>query len=107
MHQRSWSRARAIVLAALSSAPFAFTALGADRTWANSNGGTFTTAGNWLGGVVPGPTDRAVFPGNAYVISFPVSVATDRLLVTADRTTLALGGHSYLLNNAVIDSVDV
>src|SRR4051812_27182519 len=44
------------------------------RTWGAAGGGTYSTAGNWLGSVVPGATDTAVFSQNlAYNVFFTTS----------------------------------
>jgi hypothetical protein len=51
--------ALATVGAGLST--YAGDALAIDRSWIAANGGTFTTPGNWSGGVVPSSADQAIF----------------------------------------------
>jgi T5SS/PEP-CTERM-associated repeat protein len=78
--------------------------LAADRSWSNSAGGTFSTAANWTGGVVPGAGDRAILgvtgPGFPvftllYPVNFTGNATTAGLVVDDDVVTFDLNGFIY------------
>jgi T5SS/PEP-CTERM-associated repeat protein len=81
-------------------------ALADDVGWGNINGGTFSVGGNWIGGVVPDATSRAIFsrwrPGNeqpAYTVSFSTDPTNQAMVVGGDSVTFDLNGHAYLLTD--------
>ena len=78
-------------------------AYGADRTWTNASGGTFTTAANWAGSLVAGAADRAIFNATAsnalYGVNFAGNVTNDRLSVR-DNVLFSLGGSTYALTGS-------
>jgi hypothetical protein len=64
--------------------------------WAKATTGTWTTAGNWSGGVVPGPNDQVVIDahpvsGNTYSVLIESAVSVNSLVLNA-YATLQLGG---------------
>src|SRR5262245_58235918 len=66
-----------------------------NRFWMNPAGGAFATPANWVGGIVPGPTDAAIFnmfSAAGYNVNFTSPRTVDRLEVRDDRVTLNLGG---------------
>src|SRR5262245_62416580 len=81
----------------------------ADKLWDNVNGGVFTLASNWFGGV-PGPNDIARFETTnsnllqrTYSVSFANSPTNQQLVVEDDTVTFNLTGfptnHTSSLNN--------
>ncbi|MEK6703213.1 MAG: hypothetical protein AABZ53_13185 [Planctomycetota bacterium] len=75
-----------------------------DISWSNSNGGTFSVGTNWIGGVVPGTADFALFgrtrPGNPqqqYTVSFTTSPTNQGINVQDDAVTFDLNGRIYAL----------
>ena len=73
----------------------------ADRAWRNPDGGTFSIASNWFGGV-PGASDVAGFglstPGilgalPLYTVSFTADATNQALRMLDDRMTFDLNGH--------------
>jgi T5SS/PEP-CTERM-associated repeat protein len=74
----------------------------ATRSWSNTAGGSFNTAGNWSpAGAVPGPADTALFDLNVapYTITFAANVVNDRLIVGRDNVTFSLAGRQYDIAN--------
>jgi hypothetical protein len=72
-----------LVFAAVLAASYPGAAQAVDRVWSGATS-TFSTASNWVGGVAPGTTDRAVFSGS-----------TNPCTITADRT---VAGFSISVN---------
>jgi T5SS/PEP-CTERM-associated repeat protein len=83
-----------------------------DSLWDNVNGGVFTLASNWFGGV-PGPDDVARFEttnSNLFQRTYTVSFANDptnqQLVVEDDNVTFNLIGfpsnHTYTLANEFV-----
>src|SRR5690349_2749183 len=85
----------AAVLVAPSAAP------AADRNWINGAGGTFSTTGNWLNGLVPGSGDWAHFvvtpsgTGPTYPVNFSAPATTAGMYVHNDKVTFNLAGQTY------------
>jgi T5SS/PEP-CTERM-associated repeat protein len=82
----------------------------ADSFWTNNAGGTFSTAGNWIGGV-PGPGDNAHFTNDSgYTVTWTADAANANAFFngnpTANRTIFQnIGSSTWLLTNSfVIDS---
>jgi hypothetical protein len=84
MSHRLKVRVGLVLAAAVSGASYPGAAAAADRVWSGAMGSTFSTPGNWVGGIAPGTTDRPVFSGstspctitsNATVAGFSISVA--------------------------------
>ena len=74
-------------------------AIAATRTWNNASGGTFSTPGNWTGGL-PGSADIAKFDVTGtptYTVNFSNNPTNTSLLLTDDTVTLQLAGHTYSL----------
>jgi autotransporter-associated beta strand protein len=78
-------------------------------TWSNVAGGDFTTAGNWYGGVAPGPDDHArLTNGTLITLSTPYTlsnlwVAARAINNTTSRLEITTGGELTLTggpNNA-------
>jgi T5SS/PEP-CTERM-associated repeat protein len=77
----------------------------ADIFWRLPAGGTFSSAGSWVGSVVPGANDIARFAltpntvplpiPEAYTVSFTAQAATQGLVVEDDFVTFDLNGHVY------------
>jgi hypothetical protein len=73
----------------------------ADISWRSSAGGTFSSAGNWFGGVVPGNADTAhfglsaLFPLTQYTVSFNANATNVSLAVEDDFVLFDLNGDSY------------
>jgi T5SS/PEP-CTERM-associated repeat protein len=97
----------------LSTPQFAAQQSGAaDKLWDNVNGGVFTLASNWFGGV-PGLNDVARFEttnSNSFQRTYTVSFANDptnqQLVVEDDNVTLNLIGsssnHTYTFTNPFV-----
>ena len=86
----------------------------AEVSWITPGGGTFQVAGNWSGGVVPGPNDTAIFNLNAstYTISSTQNTGTisnQKLVLANDRimSTMVEPNGPWELTAAVGDSVVV
>jgi T5SS/PEP-CTERM-associated repeat protein len=90
----------------------AMQASAADSLWDNVNGGVFTLASNWFGGV-PGPNDVARFEttnSNLFQQTYAVSFANDptnqQLVVEDDNVAFNLIGspsnHTYTLSNQFV-----
>lgn len=70
-------------------------ALAADRNWNNLNGGIFGSPLNWSEVAAPGPPDRPIFDINGtYVVTFPVSAVTSRLIVGRGDVTFSFENQS-------------
>src|SRR5215204_695387 len=89
---------RCFVLLAVCLLAAAPSANAADRAWRNPDGGTFSSASNWSGGV-PGASDVAGFglstPGifgalPPYTVSFTADATNQALRVLDDRVTFDL-----------------
>ncbi len=66
--------------------------------WTNTEGGLFSDAVNWEGGVTPGPADSANFTNlGDYTVTLDADTVLSNLLVNADATA---GGSHYLAQNA-------
>jgi|GEM_PF-1895372 len=75
--------------------------------WTNPAGGDFSTAANWNGGAgpVPGATDSAQFnlaQDPAYTVTLSGTTTNNQLLVMTDKVSLALGGNTYTVTNAIV-----
>lgn len=75
-------------------------ATGQTIAWTNAGGGTFSTAGNWAGGVVPGVGNTAAFAlNNAYAVTFANSPSNLNLLLSAGTVSfLQSGTQTYSLS---------
>lgn len=76
--------------------------LAVDRSWLASGGGTFQTAGNWSGGIVPTNADRAYFDiinSTFYSVNFTASATTDQLVVDDPAFFNVGGGQTYTVDN--------
>lgn len=78
------------------------TAGGGAIFWNNPAGGSFQTGGNWVGGVVPGPADTAMFHVvGSYPVSFASPTETIALSVREGAVTFNIGTSYTLLSGAV------
>ena len=73
----------------------------ADRFWRNPAGGTFSTAGNWGGGV-PGPSDVAnfsltnnLFFPTTYTVNFTANATNQGLVIHDDNVKFDLNSRIY------------
>ncbi len=91
-------RALTLVLATTTIAGFlpSITAHGAARTWLTSAGGSYDTATNWTGGVVPTGSDSAFFNlAGSYTVSFTTPRSITSASVSSSDATWNLGGTTY------------
>ena len=66
--------------------------------WATPADGAYALAGNWFPAVVPGPLDRAVFPGvGPYVVTIDAAAAADTIDLANPQARL------HLLDGVVFD----
>lgn len=78
-------------------------AQGANIPWINPLGGNFSSAINWLGGILPGSSDVAAFDiglPSTYTTTFSGNAANSQISVSSDILTLDLQGHSYTLGSS-------
>lgn len=79
-----------------------------DRFWTGLNGGTFSTGGNWRGGIAPGSSDVAHFDISggtlftfAYTVSFTNNPTNSAMRIEGgDFVTFSLGSHVYTTTNS-------
>ena len=92
------------IVCLLAAAPSAHAA---ESAWRNPDGGTFSSASNWSGGV-PGVSDTAGFglstPGilgalPPYTVSFTADATNQSLRVLDDRVTFDLNDRFYTITN--------
>ena len=76
-------------------------AVAADIFWDNPTGGSFQTGSNWLGGVVPGPSDYVRFDlaTAGYTVTFSGNANTEFAEINNDTVTFSLGGNTYSITN--------
>src|SRR5688572_13965911 len=108
-HEAAAVRCLLLVIAVCSAA--APSARAADISWRRPEGGTFSSAGSWFGGVVPGAGDIAHFGlstpgplGNVppYTVSFSALASNIRLIVEDDSVVFDLNGLVYETTNPAI-----
>jgi T5SS/PEP-CTERM-associated repeat protein len=64
-----------------------------DRSWNNPVGGVFSAPANWLGGVPPGPGDRALFPiAGSYSVTLTSDAHIASFLASSGVITASLAG---------------
>src|SRR5438045_7279269 len=84
-------RARALIAAAAAASLTAVSAHALD--WANAAGGSYSTPGNWVGGVAPLATDSVRFNlAGTYNVNFDVSPTNTAFLVSAGNVTFRSNG---------------
>jgi hypothetical protein len=72
-----------------------------DISWRSAAGGSFHSTGNWIGGVVPGASDVAIFGLSDgflqlnYTVSFATDVTNQRLIIEDDNVVFDLNGRVY------------
>jgi len=104
------SRPKTCLLALVAALSLATLASAGTIDWNNTAGGTFETGTNWVGGVVPGTADTALFGVNSTFgaatqpigITFSGSVTNTALDVQDAAFTFSLGGHTYTLSSGVV-----
>src|SRR5207249_1755081 len=75
-------------------------ARGASRFWSGAVNGNFSTAGNWVGGVVPAAGDDLVFQPNSVVTRF---LATNNFSPNRAFNTILFQGSNYFVRgNAIL-----
>jgi hypothetical protein len=77
-------------------------AFGVERTWGNAAGGTFQTAANWVGGVVPLAADDANFDANSSQTGYNVTSSgaiTHAGILVNDNVMLSLGTNPYTVTS--------
>jgi T5SS/PEP-CTERM-associated repeat protein len=91
-----------ITLLQLIAVLFSPSVRAADISWRRPEGGTFSSAGSWFGGVVPGVADTAhfglsttLFSLTEYTVSFSANATNSALKVEDDFVLFDLNGHSY------------
>jgi T5SS/PEP-CTERM-associated repeat protein len=93
------SRLNAAGLAVGVAAVLAPSAMAQTRTWRNSTNGTFSVTGNWVGSIVPGPANPAVFGLNAgttpFTVTFTGGVTNAGLTISNQRPIFNLAGFTY------------
>lgn len=91
-----WLACRCVGLVVSAGATFA-----ADRSWGNSGGGTFSTASNWVNGLIAGVNDVAKFDRSrgtsqtTYIVTFSASAQNQAVSVVNDLVTFNLNGKTY------------
>ncbi|HET9325515.1 MAG TPA: T9SS type A sorting domain-containing protein [Candidatus Eisenbacteria bacterium] len=101
------SRATILTLAFIAiRVAFADPSFGADISWINAAGGSWSTPGNWSTNSVPGPSDRALItlPGT-YAVTLDVNPSVAAIFVGAGSGQQTLFGSGRAL--AVTESISV
>lgn len=83
-----------------------FMLLTLDQEWTGSLSTDWGTAGNWLSGVVPSPTDGVDIPDASLLTNMPLLGADAQIidLRVGDASTLDLGGYT-LTSSGSVDAV--
>jgi T5SS/PEP-CTERM-associated repeat protein len=99
----SHRKLRLLGLCASAAALYLFLtpALASDTFWNNPSGGSFNDPANWLGGLVPGPSDNAFFGASAFTspVSFPGNVSNTHLIINKSNGAFDLLSHEYHLTS--------